>query len=130
MCYNHAMTYTLFIDDERHPTPDLVNVRVARSLTDAHRIVGELGAPSVISFDHDLGEVNGELQPTGFDCLHWLIDQHLDAYIDLGAVQQVIAHSNNPAGAANIAGLWDNFAAVVLKVRRLAIVRPRNSLID
>lgn len=46
--------YTLFIDDERYPTPGLTNVKWAKDCDDATRILNELGCPEVISFDHDL----------------------------------------------------------------------------
>jgi hypothetical protein len=58
-----------------------------------------------LSLDHDLGA-----QETGMQFLHWLIERHLDHELDLQQVQQVIVHSANPVGAANLRALWDGFA--------------------
>ncbi len=99
------MTWTLFLDDERAPSWWLTDVLVARDCDEARALVREMGCPSVISFDHDLGKPE-----TGLTFLWWMIDEDLDGRLDLKAVTRVIVHSMNPTGAGNIAGLWDGYA--------------------
>ena len=100
------MTWTLFLDDERAPTLDLgTEVLIARDCDEARKFVTEMGVPSVISFDHDLGK--SELAMT---FMWWLVDESLDNRLDLMKVTRVIVHSMNPTGARNIAGLWDGYA--------------------
>lgn len=100
------MTWTLFLDDERAPTCDLgTEVLVARDCDEARKLVIEMGVPSVISFDHDLGKFE-----SGLTFAWWLVDESLDDRLDLTKVERVIVHSMNPTGARNIAGLWDGYA--------------------
>lgn len=100
------MTWTLFLDDERNPTWDLgTEVLIARTCTEARKLVAEMGVPSVISFDHDLGSPE-----SGLTFVWWLVDESLDERLDLMKVERVIVHSMNPTGARNIAGLWDGYA--------------------
>ena len=47
-----------------------------------------------MSFDHDLG---GHYEPTGYDIIKWLADEHLDRY-----PVKTYVHSANPVGAKNI----------------------------
>lgn len=104
--YNDQMTWILFLDDERAPTWDLgPDVLVARTCDEACNLINELGLPSIISFDHDLGTPS-----SGHTFLWWLIDESLDDRLDLMKVERVIVHSLNPTGASNIAGLWDGYA--------------------
>ena len=86
------MTYTLFLDDERHPT-DHTNV-IVRSFNDATEYVMTHGTPGHVCFDHDLG-----FGKTGYDFAHWLIDRDLDGF---GFPETFSVHSQNPIGAANI----------------------------
>jgi len=55
------MTYSLFLDDERFPPNDGKNWEIARNFDDVLKLISTFGAPSYISFDHDLGEdeING-----------------------------------------------------------------------
>ena len=100
------MTWTLFLDDERTPTWSLgADVLIARDCDEARKLVSEMGVPSVISFDHDLGTTE-----SGFTFMWWLVDESLDKRLDLTKVTRVIVHSMNPTGARNIAGLWDGYA--------------------
>lgn len=102
------MTWTLFLDDERAPSWWLTDVLVARDCDEARKLVSEMGVPSVISFDHDLG--NPE---SGLTFAWWLVDESLEDRLDLTKVTRVIVHSMNPTGARNIAGLWDGYAAEI-----------------
>lgn len=86
------LSYKLFIDDERFPAT--AGWTIVRSSPDAVRAVRELGVPSFISFDHDLG---------GFDTsrvfIMWLIDELLDGNIKLPDDFDFTVHSQNPIGA-------------------------------
>ncbi len=100
------MTWTLFLDDERKPTRDLgTEVLIARDCDEARKLVLEMGVPSVISFDHDLGKPE-----SGLTFLWWLVDESVEDRLDLMKVERIIVHSMNPVGALNIAGLWDGYA--------------------
>jgi hypothetical protein len=102
-----AERYALFIDDERFP-PDHAGVNwvVVRSLDEAVAHVERAGAPSKVSFDHDLGDG----VPTGKDFANWLIERDLDAGgAFLPADFEWVVHSMNPIGAANIAGLMSAY---------------------
>lgn len=123
------MSYTLFLDDERDPTPDLVSLRVARNIEEAKQIISTYGVPHTISFDHDLGSTNGVLNKTGYDLSHWLINEHLDRVLDLCSLKKIIVHSRNEVGAKNIESLWRSFN-LVLRQDLQIIRRPRNSLND
>jgi hypothetical protein len=117
------MIWTLFLDDERLPTYDLwQDVLIARSCDGARKLVSDLGVPSVISFDHDLGTPE-----TGLSFLWWLIDENLDDRLDLSTITRVIVHSMNPTGAQNIAGLWNGYAKEIHSDVQ-AEIRPRQSL--
>lgn len=104
------MTYTLFLDDERFPPADLEDAVIVRTVDEFTAAVRQLGTPHTLSFDHDLGELDGKPVPSGMNALHWLIDEHLDGRIDLSQVHSLIVHSANPNGNENIASLWDSFA--------------------
>lgn len=123
--------YTLFIDDERYPTPGLTNVKWAKDCDDATRILNELGCPEVISFDHDLGQLaDGSIKPNAVSALHDLIERHLDDVLDLNNVKRAIVHTQNPSGMRNLQGLWDGFASSELSSGVRAEIRPRASLTE
>lgn len=116
------MSYTLFLDDLRSPSEDLgADVLVVRNCVSAENAVCEHGVPAVISFDHDLGEN----EPTAMAFMWWLIEAHLDERLDLNQVKEVIIHSANPVGAANLAGLWDGFTSSELNSAVRAQLKPR-----
>ena len=106
-----AMTYHLFLDDERVPsdvdwvalpTPPKPWV-IVRSMPDFVQTIQARGLPELISFDHDLGQTPaGKVLETGMDCAKWLVDFCLDN--DL-TVPPFIAHSKNGPGRDNIVGL-------------------------
>ena len=74
------------------------------------------GLPDAICFDHDLADVsyNPETQQelvvwhekTGMDCAKWLVDYCLDNDLPLPSYA---IQSSNPAGKANIDGLFQSF---------------------
>lgn len=123
--------YTLFIDDERHPTPGLTKVLWAKDCDDVSRILNEHGCPAVISFDHDLGQfADGRIKPNAMAALHELIGRHLDDDLDLNNVRRVIVHTQNPSGMRNLQGLWDGFSAAELQSGVKAEILPRTSITE
>jgi hypothetical protein len=117
------VTYTLFLDDVRDPTPGLVNVLLVRNVQEAKTaVLIKYGVPDVLSLDHDLGEN----EPTAMEFLHWLIERHLDGHLDLNAVKAVTVHSANPVGAENLRALWDGFAEAELDSPVRAVKQPRD----
>lgn len=113
-------TYFLFLDDIRNPkdvTAKILNDErylslyqsewvIVRSYNEFVKLISKKGLPEFISFDHDLGEKKGVVQPTGMDCAKWLVDYCLDNNKPLPFYR---VHSANPAGAANIVGILESF---------------------
>jgi hypothetical protein len=113
------MTYMLFVDDERDP----INVTwgsfndqllyrngewiIARNWLDVLEIVVSLGFPSMISFDHDLGEN----EPTGYEIAKKLCNMIMDG-IPLPENFEYRVHSKNPVGAQNIHSYMTNFLKI------------------
>ena len=110
------MTYNLFIDDERVPMDvtwgtwqDQALYRdadwvIARNWFEVLEIVVTFGLPSMISFDHDLGEN----EKTGYEIAQKLCDMIMDG-IDLPKNFEFRVHSKNPVGAENIRSYMNNF---------------------
>jgi hypothetical protein len=99
------MTYRMFVDDIRnpdwvYPDQDVSDWQVCRTMQEAQDVISDLGCPSWISFDHDLGDNI----PTGYDLAKWLVDTDLDSGFMPDNFEFLI-HSANPVGAANIQGL-------------------------
>lgn len=59
------------------------------------------GFPSLISFDHDLGEGK-----SGYDCAKWLVNFCMDHNLQM---PNYLIHSMNPVGTENIDSLLKNF---------------------
>lgn len=95
------MGYQLFLDDERLPPNDGKQWMIARSYAEAVSLVETHGCPEVVSFDHDLGAVDGRVQKTGLDFAMYLVSRDLDADI-LPDDFFFTIHSQNPVGAENI----------------------------
>jgi len=104
------MRWSLFLDDIRHPKTrsPYGGWVVARSFDEAIVAIVTLGAPSFISFDHDLGED----VPTGMDLAKWLVENDMDRTINLHNDFSFAVHSANPVGAANIEGLLKQYLRV------------------
>lgn len=99
------MYQQLFIDDLRQPpSPDWV---VVRSYAQALAYFDRHGIPNHISFDHDLGELDGSLLPTGMDIVKALVEGVLDGRYVLPRDFGYEVHSANPVGRANIIGLMN-----------------------
>jgi hypothetical protein len=92
------MYYKLFLDDIRNPNDLYPNQEwvVARNLQEFRDIIIECGVPSEISFDHDLGIVDGVVEEAT-EALTWLI-YHENNYI----VATIRIHSDNIAGSLNL----------------------------
>ncbi len=100
------MTYRMFIDDERMP-PDGEWV-IVRSVLEAQDYITVHGMPNYVSFDHDLGSLDGYPLPTGYDFALWLTQQDLD-HNSLPQDFDFYVHSQNPIGKENIISLLDNY---------------------
>lgn len=100
--------YWLFLDDIRNPEQVKYNNSdwiIARNYDQAVSIFKEMGWPSKVSFDHDLGESD---QKTGFDFAKFLVEQDLENNsMPLNFSYEV--HSANPVGEANIRGYLDRY---------------------
>ena len=102
------MAWSLFLDDERFPsnkTDNFADWIIARTVEDAIYYINTLGVPYRMSLDHDLGE---NMQ-TGFDFMEQLVDMDLDGLTDVNAIESFYVHSQNPVGAENINGLFNNY---------------------
>lgn len=99
------MSQCLFLDDERFPPERGQAWNIVRSSREAIEWCERHGAPSFISFDHDLGG-----DDTALKVVHWLIDRDLDAaYAWLPEDFDFVVHSQNPVGAQNIEGLLRHY---------------------
>lgn len=98
------MKWSLYLDDLRTPSTKIEWV-IARSFEEARKLVLERGAPTVISFDHDLGDG----VPDGYDFAKWIVESDLDGLIKLPEDFRYNVHSANPPGAANIESLMASY---------------------
>lgn len=125
----------LFLDDLRNPIEcvDYMKNRcvdseiyktywcVVRSYVQFIKYIEENGLPSIISFDHDLGDspelrsiipieewydLEESKEYTGMDCAKWLVNYCLDNSFPL---PKYIVHSANPVGKENIESLFLSF---------------------
>lgn len=91
------MEFKLFIDDVREP-PDDTWV-LARNCSEAELLVDDLGMPTMMSLDHDLGD--GE---SVMSFLKWLVDVHYEA-----GPPAYVVHSANPVGRDNIVAYMESW---------------------
>lgn len=106
MTNKREFDYVLFLDDERYPTNP--NDIIVRNFDDARWIVENLGVPSHICFDHDLGHK----KLTGMDFAKWFVSYVMDnGYdpVEFGALFSFSVHSQNPVGAENIRSYMQQF---------------------
>ena len=123
-------TYNLFLDDIRNPkdcchympNPKFYSDSefvVVRNYDEFVNFIKKNGLPNIISFDHDLGELNypddmykdtGSYETfgekTGMDCAKWLVDFCMNTAQD---IPDYIIHSMNPVGGKNIFMYLDNY---------------------
>lgn len=112
----------VYLDDVR--TPVETGWTVVRTYEQFVSTIQSIGLENIelISLDHDLGDTameewhhnvyhNYELnydnitEKTGMDCTKWLIDQWLDE----APVVDVVVHSANAIGSANMMGYINNY---------------------
>lgn len=111
----------IWIDDERNPHSDvwnsvatnkkyvqgdptivwLVNYREFRNWLDTAVHDTEVLWPTLVCFDHDLGE-----EKTGFDCAKYLVEVCMKHNLRLPAYT---CHSSNPAGRENILSYLNSY---------------------
>lgn len=100
--------YKLFIDDLRdaekyYPGEGFI---VVRSCGDAISYVQSHGLPQFVSFDHDLGDTESEVEQTGYTFAKYLIEYMFDNNIK--EPFQYYVHSANPVGLKNIVSYLEN----------------------
>jgi hypothetical protein len=117
------MKKRIYLDDVRTPV-DVENWVVVRNYEEFVDKVNEIGLENIelISLDHDLGDSamrewhvnvyrNYELnydnitEKTGMDCTKWLVEKWLDG----SPVVEVVVHSANAIGSANMMGYINNY---------------------
>lgn len=115
--------YKIYLDDVRTPI-DKKNWIVVRNYDEFINTVLQIGLDNIelISLDHDLGDsamqewhknvyynytlnYDNITEKTGMDCAKWLVEQWLDG----GTVVEVVTHSANAVGSANIMGYINNY---------------------
>ena len=115
----------IYLDDVR--TPIDKDWIIARNYDEFISKVKEIGLENIelISLDHDLGDTamtewhrnvyhnytldyNNITEKTGMDCAKWLVDQWLEG----SPVVEVVVHSANAIGSANIMGYINNYRHV------------------
>ena len=120
--YICGMKKKIYLDDVRSPKDK--SWLVVRNYEDFVKLVTEVGFENidVISLDHDLGDTameewhknvyhNYELnydnitEKTGMDCTKWMVEQWLDGK----PVVDVVIHSANAIGSANMMGYINNY---------------------
>lgn len=111
------MQWNLFIDDERDP----IDVKwgewqeqemyrdgewtIARNWYEVLELIVSFGLPTIISFDHDLGDGT----PNGYDIAKKIADLVMDGGHEIPQGFSVLVHSKNPVGAENIRVFMNNF---------------------
>ncbi len=90
----------IYLDDRRDPPDE--SWKLARNVEEFQRLV-LIGEPIThMAFDHDLGEENKVMLPTGMDATKWFVELCLDHPSYCEKLQFVTVHSDNPGGAENI----------------------------
>jgi len=117
------MKKRIYLDDVRTPV-DKDNWIIVRNYDEFVQTINEIGLENIelISLDHDLGNTamvewhknvyhNYELnydninEKTGMDCTKWLVEKWLDG----SPVVDVVVHSANAIGSANMMGYINNY---------------------
>ena len=119
----------IYLDDVRTPLPnpsthDVPEWTVVRSYEEFVDKINEVGLENIdlISLDHDLGDsamkewhtnvyhkykldYDNITEKTGMDCTKWLVERWMDG----APVCQVMVHSANAIGSANMMGYINNY---------------------
>ncbi|MFK7755298.1 MAG: cyclic-phosphate processing receiver domain-containing protein [Flavobacteriales bacterium] len=111
------MKKILWLDDLRNPFIDLEGTTPKKegiiewvlNYEQFVQWIEKFGLPSVISFDHDLADIDGDSanhsEKTGFDCAKWLSEYCQD---NGKILPTFYVHSANPVGAENIINFLNN----------------------
>jgi len=120
--------YNLFLDDERNPVDGFIMTKnsvyyeldwvVVKNYKEFAEYIEKHGVPSLISFDHDLGDIHYDVkdnvinyseykEKTGYDCAHWLINYCIDNKIR--KLPAYLIHTGNTVGGINIKYLMENY---------------------
>ena len=121
----------IYLDDVRSPIDH--EWKVVRNYEQFCSIIEDYGFENieVISLDHDLGntamqeyfnnvspnftlDYNNITEKTGMDCTKWLVEQWMNGK----QLIDVVVHSANPIGSANMMGYINNY--------RMNIRKPQN----
>ena len=101
------MAYRLFIDDER-----IANLRddesmvIVRTYEEAVEAMTNLGCPSYVSFDHDLGDNI----PSGHEIAKWMVEQDMNMDGEFFPEEfEFFVHSQNSVGRLNIIGVLESY---------------------
>ncbi len=106
-------SWTLFLDDERHPARTDRRTVVCRTSAEALEAMRQRGCPRVMLVDHDLGE--GDDATAIF--YPGLEDMVLDGVISIPEGFEVHIHSQNSVGGPYLAG---KIQSLVGEMRRRA----------
>lgn len=120
-------TKGVFLDDIRFPSDLthyiskeelvpylLTNWTVIRNYQDFVAYISKNGIPSIISFDHDLGlNIDNNEAESGYDAVKYIVDFIIEQQSQV--FPQVLCHSQNPVGKANILAYWNNFIKAIDK---------------
>ena len=98
------MSYKMFIDDERYPVED--DFIIVRNKNEFLSFLKRLGAPSYISFDHDLASN----EYNGYDLAKILVEIDMNENGNfLPCNFSFYVHSANPVGKKNIEMFLNNY---------------------
>lgn len=98
------MTYSIFMDDERLPPESMKDALVVRDFDSFFSTIDARGWPSLISFDHDLGD-----GPTGYDVAIEIVERLLNDVPPGKLPFEYRIHSADPIGARNIDMLFSAY---------------------
>lgn len=85
------MKVNLFLDDLRE-CPE--NFMLAKNVDEAIKIVKE-NKIGIMSLDHDLGNIDGEILPTGYDFVKYLCENNIQCDV-------IFIHTDNSVGRENM----------------------------
>lgn len=95
----------LFLDDIRVPQTE--GWEIVRSYDNFVKWIEEKGIPDVISFDHDLADVDDlTKEKTGYDAAKWLCEY---CWMNGVPLPDYNVHSANPVGRDNINQLLSSY---------------------
>lgn len=128
------MKYNLFLDDERVPhkvtwvSLPMVEWTIVRSYDDFVKIIGEMGCPSIITYDHDLQDKHyfeyhrarqnnepfdyNRVEKTGYHCAKFLAEYCINNNIP---IPEYYVHTMNTEGGENIVSVMESAKKAMFK---------------